>query len=154
MNIEPLETAEGSDFPSCCQLSVFLENRVGQLLRLTRLLDGADISIRALSVEGSTDCAILRLLVDKPDEAQRMITDAGFAVSLTDVIVVELPHGKRGILTVCQALITGEVNIHYTYPLLSPPGGAATLAAKVDNLELAVSVLRARDFVVLSQGDL
>lgn len=154
MSIEPLETAYGSDYPCCQQLSVFLDNSVGQLLRLTRLLDGVDIRILALSVEGSIDCAIVRLLVDKPDEAARMITDAGFAVSESELVVVELPPGKRGILTACQALLTGEVNIHYTYPLLASRDGAAALAFQVDNHELAVSVLRSRRFQVLDQSDL
>ncbi len=154
MSIEPLETAYGSDYPCCRQLSVFLDNRVGQLLRLTRLLDGADIRILALTVESSIDCAIVRLLVDKPDEAGKMITDARFAVSETELVVVELPPGKRGILTACQALIVGEVNIHYTYPLLAARESIPTLAFLVDNHELAVAVLRSRKFKVLDQSEL
>ncbi len=154
MSIEPLETAYGSDYPCCRQLSVFLDNRVGQLLRLTRLLDGADIRILALSVESSIDCAIVRLLVDKPDEAGKMISDAGFAVSETELVVVELQPGKRGILTACQALIVGEVNIHYTYGLLAAHESIPTLAIQVDNHELAVAVLKSRKFKVLDQSEL
>ncbi len=96
----------------------------------------------------------MRLLVDNPDDATRMITDAGFAVSESELVVVELPPGKRGILAACQALITGEVNIHYTYPLLAAQESIPTLAIQVDNHELAVDVLRARKFHVLDQADL
>lgn len=154
MSIEPLETAEGSDYPCCRQLSVFLDNRVGQLLRLTRLLDGEAINILALSVEGSIDVAIVRLLVDKPDDAHRMIAEAGFSVSESELVVVELPPGKRGILAACHALITGEVNIHYTYPLLGERNGRATLAIKTDNLELAITVLRSHKFTILDQSEI
>lgn len=154
MSIEPLETAEGSGFNGCRQLSVFLENRVGQLLRLTRLLDGSDVRILALSVEGSIDCAIIRLLVDEPDSARELISQAGFAVAEGEVVVVEVPPGKRGILAICQALISGEVNIHYTYPLLASRGSEPSLAIQVDNLSLAVTVLKGRKFRVLDQTDL
>lgn len=155
MNIEPLDTAEGSEFPHCRQLSVFLENRMGQLLRLTRVLDGEDIRILALSVEGSVDCAIIRLLVDDPDKALPLIAGARFAVTETDLLVVELPPGRRGILGICAALIAGEVNINYTYPILpSERHSNALLAIQVDNLAQAAAVLAAKRVRVLDQSEL
>lgn len=153
MQKDPIETAEGSDSPACRQLSVFLENRVGQLLRLTRLFEAEPLSILALSVEGSIDCAIVRLLVNEPDLAHDMLTDNGFAVTETEVLVVELPPGRRGILAVCAALISGEVNINYLYPLLGHDR-AACMAIQVDNLALAGAVLAARRFRVLAQSEL
>lgn len=152
--VEPFETAEGSEYPFCRQLSVFLENRVGQLSRLTRLLDASEARIMALSVEGSIDCAIVRLLVDDADGARRMISDAGFAVSESEVVVVDVPPGKRGILAICQALLSGEVNIHYTYPLLSSKNENGTLAIQVDDRSLAARLLAGRKFRVLDQSDL
>lgn len=155
MATEPLETAHGSEFPHCQQISVFLENRLGQLLRLSRVLDGDDISILALSVEGSIDCAIVRLLVNAPDVATERLSDAGFAHSSTDVLVVELPAGKRGIVQVCMALIQGEININYTYPILaSRSHSEPRLAIQVDNLSAAARVLISKRFHVLDQSDL
>lgn len=154
MNTEPLDTLEGSGYPTCQQLSVFLENRVGQLLRLTRVLDAEEIRILALSVEGSVDCAIVRMIVNDPDTATSLMSDAGFAVASTEVLVVELPAGKRGILSVCAALISGEVNINYTYPILGQSDRGPCLAIQVDNLTLAVNVLSRKKFVVLDQHEL
>ena len=154
MSTEPLETAEGSDFPCCRQLSVFVENRLGQLLRLTRAIDGEPIRILAISVEGSVDCAIVRLLVNDPDSAFRMIRDAGFAVTQSDVIVVELPAGKRGILTICAALISGEINVNYAYSLLTLRDHGPCLAIQVDNVPQAIPVLQSKHFHVLDQCEL
>ncbi|MBU0639371.1 MAG: acetolactate synthase [Planctomycetes bacterium] len=154
METRPFETAEDSDFPSCQQLSVFVENRLGQLLRLTRVLNEDRIRILALSVDGSIDCAVARLLVNDPDAGYNMITEAGFAVSQCEVIVVELPPGKRGILSVCTALIVGEVNINYVYPLLAGKSLGPSLVIQVDNLPTAVSVLQSKQFRVLDQSDL
>ena len=154
MALEPLETAAGSDFPFCRQLSVFVENRLGQLLRLTRLFARADIKILAVSVEGATDCAITRLLVDHPDDAHAAVTDAGFAVTETEVLVVELQPGKRGLMLVCEALIGGEVNMNYIYPLLPHPRHEACVALQVDDMAAAAAVLAGRKLRLLDQSEL
>jgi hypothetical protein len=72
------------------------------------------------------------------------------------VLVVELPPGKRGIIAVCTALISGEVNINYTYPILSTHrhDRGPCLAIQVDNPQLAAAVLMAKDFRVLDQSEL
>jgi hypothetical protein len=151
---EPLETAQGGDFAGCRQLSVFLENRLGQLLRLTRIFEDGDVNILALSVEGSIDCAIVRLLVNDPDAAHKMLSDAGFPSSETEVVVVELPPGRRGIMVVCAALISGEININYLYPLIRGSDENPALAIQVDDLAGATNVLQARKFRVLQQFEL
>lgn len=154
MNVEPLKTAEGSDHPSCRQLSVFLENRVGQLLRITRLLEDEPVHILGLSVDASVDCAIVRLLVDDPDLAHQILADARFALSESEVLVVPLPDGKRGILSVCSALISGEVNINYVYTVWAGPDRQPCLVIQVDDIQNAIPVLRAKNFNVLDQHEL
>jgi hypothetical protein len=154
MDLEPLETAEGGEFSGCRQISVFLENRLGQLLRLTRLFDGADVVIAAISVEGSVDCAIVRLLVNDPDTAHEMLNSAGFAIAESEVLVVELPPGRRGIMAVAAALISAEVNINYVYPLFATEGVPARMAIQVDNLPNAGAVLNARRVKLVAQHEL
>ncbi|MBI5863727.1 MAG: hypothetical protein HZB38_04320 [Planctomycetes bacterium] len=154
MALEPLGTAEGSEFPLVRQISVFLDNRLGQLLRLTKLFDASEIHILAISVDGSIDCAIVRIIVDDPDEASRMLREARFPVSETDLLVVELPSGKRGMMAVCAALISGEININYTYPLLPGTNRGACIAIQVDNLPQAAAILTDKKFRVLDQSQL
>ncbi len=154
MSIEPFETAHAQDYPTVRQLSIFIENRVGQMLRMTRLLDQTDVHILAISVVNSMDCAVVRLILDDPDQAEALFRRSGFSVSEAELIVVSLPHGKRGLLHTWAALMAGEVNIHYTYPLLVRPHGAAALAVQADSLEMAVNVLRSKKLEVLDQTDL
>lgn len=154
MSIEPLETAQGSEFPLVRQISVFLENRLGQLLRLTKLFERSEVHILAVSVEGSIDCAIVRLIVDDPDTAHDMLREAGFAISETELLVVELPPGKRGMMIVCSALIAGEVNINYTYALLPGANREGCIAIQVDNPAVAAAVLTEKKFRVLDQSNL
>lgn len=154
MDVEPLQTAEGSDYPCCRQLAIFLENRVGQLLRIMRLLEDEPVRILGLSADASVDCAILRMLVNDPDLAREILGDAHFAVSESDVLVVELPVHKRGILTVCQALIAGEVNVNYIYTVWACEDRRACLAIQVDDVHSGILVLQGQKFSLLSQGEL
>ena len=154
MALEPFETAEAHGDPTVRQQSVFVENRIGQLLRLTRLFDHTDTRILALSVVYSFDCAICRMILDDPDQAYEVLSNNGFQVSEAELIVVSLPHGKRALLHTWAALLGAEVNIHYTYPLLVQPGGCAALAILPDSIEQAIAVLRDRNFHLLDQEDL
>jgi len=154
MSTEPLQTAEGSEYPCCRQLSVFLENRVGQLLRVTRLLEDEPVHILGLSVDASVDCAILRLLVDDPDLAHQVLTDAHFALSESEIVVVELPPGKRALMTLCGALISAEVNINCVYTVWAGKDRRPCLAIQVDDIPAAIRVLAANKFTVLQQHEL
>jgi hypothetical protein len=154
MDTRPFETAESEAHPTVTQLSVFLAERVGELSRLTRALDPADIHILALSVVNSHDCAIVRMIVDDPDQAAAVLHDAGFAISETELLVVALPPGKRALLQTWLAMMKGEVSIAYTYPLLVQPSGRPALAVQADNLELAAENLRRSHLTVLDQSDL
>ena len=154
MSTEPLETAAGAEYQGCRQLNIFLENRVGQLLRVTRLLESEPIRILGLSVEGKVDLAILRMLVDDPDRACQICSDAGFAVTESDLVVVGLPPGKRAILAVCAALIAGEININYAYTAWATQERQPCLAIQVDNLVNAAKILSQKSFRVLDQDEL
>ena len=154
MAIEPFETAQAHDEPTVRQQSVFIENRVGQLLRLTKLFDRTDVRILAVSVVYSVDCAICRMLVDEPDKAYDLLTGDGFKVSDAELIVVSLPPGKRALLHTWMALLAAEINIHYTYPLLVRPKGYAAIAIQPDNIPQAIQTLRQKRFEVLTQEDL
>ena len=154
MAVEPLETAAAHGIPTVRQQSVFVENSVGQLLRLTRLFDQTEVRILAISVVYSVDCAICRMIVDDPDRSYELLTGARFKLSEAELLVVSLPHGKRALLNTWATLLGAEINIFYTYPLLIRPGGNPAIAVLPDNLEGAVSILRERGFNVLDQQDL
>jgi hypothetical protein len=150
---EPFETLEGHGAPTVRQLSVFLENRVGQLLRLTQLIEAEDIRILGFSVIDSADFAVVRLLLNSPDNAMKALRQAGFAVSVAELLVVRLPEDERGLLAILSALLSAEINIMYTYPLLPGRFGPA-IAVALDSLEIACDILRNRKFTMLGESEL
>lgn len=147
------ETLEGQGFPVVRQVSVFLENRVGQLLRLTQVLESKGVKIVALSIVESADFAVVRLMFDRTDEALETLKAEGFAVSVTELLVVCLPTGKRGLLSVWSALLSSEVNVGFVYPLIPLATGPA-IAFSVDSLEMAIDALQRHKLTVLGEADL
>lgn len=149
-----LGTARGRDYPSIRQFTVFLENRVGQLLDVVRRFEGSKVHIVALSIHDSTECAFVRFLLSHPEQGREILERAGLALIETDLVAVELPEGPQPLLQVCTALLQAEVNIVQAYPLLMRPHGRPVVALMVDNIDIALETLASKDFTVISERDL
>jgi len=147
-------TARGRDYPALRQFTVFLENRVGQLLEVVRRFEGSKVRIVSLSIHDSTECAFVRFLLSHPEQGREILERAGLALIETDLLGVELPDGPQPLLQVCTALLQAEVNIVQAYPLLLRPHGRPAVALMVDNNEMAMDTLNGKGFVMITEGDL
>ena len=97
------------------QLTVFLPNEPGMLIRVSRALGGAGIQVMGIMVADSSDFSCVRLLVDRPLEARRLLADGGFQVELSDVLVIEVPDVPGGFATALNKLASAELNVGYVY---------------------------------------
>jgi hypothetical protein len=147
-------TDRSRDWPSIRQFSVFLENRVGQLLDVVKRFQKTKVRIVALSIIDSADCAIVRLVLSHPEQGREILERAGLAIAESDLVVVELPGTDQPLVDVCTALLQAEINIHYAYPMMIHPHGRAAIALHVDNHEGAVDTLKRISFNVLTEADL
>jgi hypothetical protein len=147
-------TIRGRNYPSIRQFTVFLENRVGQLLEVVRRFEGTQVRIVALSISDSAECAFVRFLLSHPEEGREILERAGLAIIESDLIGVELPEGPQPLLHICTALLQAEVNIVQAYPLLVRPRGRPAVALMVDNIEIAQETLISRQFTMITEGDL
>lgn len=150
--IGPLTEREGGfEPPTVRQVTVFLDNRVGRLQALMRLLCEAEIPIAGFSVEESAECALVRLIATKTDRSYVSLRQHEFSFSHTDVLALCLPEkNKHPLVTVCAALLSAEINIHYAYPLLIRPG----IVLSTDDLLLAAQVLMRKGMRLLGESDL
>src|SRR5512145_3395257 len=117
------DTMRGRNFPTLRQFTVFLENRVGQLLEVIRRFEGSRVRIVALSISDATECAFVRFLLSHPEQGREILERAGLAIIESDLIGIELPEREQPLLSVCTALRQAEVNIMHAYPLFIQPGG-------------------------------
>ncbi len=148
------ETMQGRNWPSITQYSVFLENRVGQLLEVLRAFDGSKVKIVGLMIADSADCSILRLILSHPEQGREILSLNKLAFAENELLVVELPTGPNSLVDVCMSMLQGEINIYYAYPTIVHPHGRPAVVLHVDNIEQASVILRGRGFDVLSEADL
>lgn len=147
-------TAEKLNSPNVRQFSVFLQNKVGALLEVVKLLNENNIIVLALSIAEASESAIGRMIVSDPERVAELFHENDIPHSVCEMMVVELKEGPGDLASILAALLMAEVNIHFSYPLLIRPRGRAVLALHLDDAECATSVLRGEGFNLLSQGDL
>ena len=148
------ETARGRNWPTLRQFTVFLENKVGQLLEVVRRFEGSRVRIVALSINDSGECAFVRFLVSHPEQGREILERAGLALIESDLLGVELPDYDQPLLRVCTALLQAEVNIIQAYPILVRPHGRPAVALMVDNTEMGLETLASKGFSMISEADL
>jgi len=135
------------------QISIFIENRSGRLAAVTSRLGQAGINIRALSLADTSDFGILRLIVDRPDEATALLKREGFTFSLTDVVAVEVPDRPGGLAAVLDRLGQGGVNVEYMYAFVEKSSGQAVLVFRFDDVTAALKTLEAAQVRVLANDE-
>lgn len=148
------ETTSKIDGPLVKQFSIFLPNKVGAMLDIVKLLHTNHTHVVALSISESTDSAIARIVVSDPDQVEELFREHDVAFGVCEMVVVEMSEVATQLAKLLAALLMAEVNVHFTYALLTRPRGLAALALYVDDTECATSVLLGEGFKILSQNDI
>jgi hypothetical protein len=149
-----LETLHGRNWPTVTQFSVFLENRVGQLLEVVRSFQGTKVKIVGLTISDSADCSILRLILSHPEQGREILALNKHAFAENELVAAELPAASSSLAELCTALLRAEINIHYAYPLIVHPRGRSAVAMHIDDNEQASRTLHDMGFEILSEADL
>jgi hypothetical protein len=124
------------------QLSLFLENRPGQLLIPCRLLGDAGIDILDLSLADTERFGILRLIVEDWQRATQVLEAAGQVVKVTELLALEVPDQPGGLAQVLAVLDQAGLAVEYLYGFTARSRGqSATLLARVEDPEGAARLL-------------
>ena len=136
------------------QISVFLENRTGQLAEITGLLAQEGIDIRAISIAETADYGLARLIVDDSHKASSILLQHGDILSMTPVWAVEVPDSPGGLADLLGMLAREEIDIEYMYSLFTHRDGMAYMVLRVSNEPRFLSALGDRKIRVMSKEDL
>jgi hypothetical protein len=134
------------------QISVFLENRSGRLYELCDELGKSGVNMRALSIGEAADFGIVRMIVNDPDAARKMLADAGFTVAETDVLAVEIPDVPGGLARVLGTLKDKNINVEYAYAFVARSGDKAIVSMRVEDTAAAEAALSAAGYILLDAG--
>jgi hypothetical protein len=131
------------------QLSVFIANEAGRVSQVTELLGSAGVNIRGFSVSDTAEYGILRLVVDKPDEAKVALKAGGFTVKESDVICIDLPDKPGGLASVLKIVADAGVNVEYVYSLI-----ATYVVINVGDADRALRLLEGQPVRLVSQEEI
>jgi len=123
------------------QLSVSLENKPGRLAHVCRCLADRKINIIALTVVETSEQGIVRLVVDKPEEAAKMLQDCPMTFTQSDVLLVELPNKVGVVAKLAEKLAAKRININYIYGSTGKGTGKTNIVLATPNVKSAQKAL-------------
>jgi len=136
------------------QISVFLENRKGRLYSLCCLLGEKGINIRALNIAETTDFGIIRMVVDKTDEAYTLLKENSFVASIAETVAVEVEDKPGGLAEVLKVISESDVNVEYMYGFLEKRSDKAMLVFRFDDVDNAVKLMQEKGISVVSSSEI
>ncbi len=132
------------------QISVFLENKSGRLVRIAQVLGEAKINIRGLSIADTSDFGILRMIVDQPDKAIAELKDKNIMATVTEVIAIEIKDDPGGLAEVLGFMNGAGINIEYLYSFIEKPTNNALIMMRVERIDDALEVLKKHNITIVT----
>ena len=136
------------------QISIFLENKPGQLSAICRDLADAAINIVTLSLADTADFGIARLIVDDHEKAKAVLAERGHVVNVREVIGVCVPDRPGGMAEVMSVLDSADVNVEYSYAFAFHKGEKAVLVFRFSDNDKAEAALKKAGFTTLGEEEI
>lgn len=135
------------------QISVFVENRVGRLSEVVGLISKNGIDIRALSIADTSDFGILRMIVNDPDKAFKVLCGEGITAKQTDVIAVSLNDEPGALAEILQNLTESGITVEYAYAFITRKDDDACVILRVEDNAKAIEVLMGKGRTLIEAKD-
>ncbi len=135
------------------QISMFAENKPGRLANIASNFRMSGINIRAFTIAEAGDFGIIRMVVDRPDDAHEVLHNAGFTVSETNVLGIEMEDVPGGLGKIADVLGERNINIDYAYAFVTKTE-KALLILRVNDIEGAILVLQGAGIKLIDMADI
>lgn len=120
------------------QVSIFLENKVGRLEKVTGILREVGINIRAMNLTHTTQgWGILSLLVSDPEKARLALANQNVPVSLRKIAVIAMNDVPGGLDELLKRIASAGINFTNAYGRNTMPGEMAYFAIDVEDIDNA-----------------
>lgn len=130
------------------QISVFVENEVGSLAKVTEVLREEGINLRAIASIDTPEFGILRIIVDDPQKTKEVLTQRGFVVKASKVLAVELLDRPGELDRVLHILADAGLTVNYIYSFVIRNEKSPLMVMHLDDMERAEEILRKNDIIV------
>ena len=135
------------------QISVYVENKMGNLHDIIKAVSDNDINIRASMIADTAEFGICRMIVSDTDKALKILSEKSM-VNIARVVAVKMAD-ETGSLTKVLAILKAEgIAVEYMYAFAGAAELGAYVVLRVDDPELAENVLAANGKETLKDDDL
>lgn len=134
------------------QLSIFIENKAGTLLRVLELLKEGNIQIIASTIADTVEYGIYRIICSEPTKAYNILKEAGISAALSDVFAVLLDNKVGTAANAIEKIANENIGILYLYSFLL--GNKGILIFKTDDCEKTRNVIIKNDLQYVCEKDL
>lgn len=135
------------------QISVFLENRPGRLASLCRTIADAGVNLSTLMLSETGEFGLMRFLTPEPDKAKAVIEKAGYAVTVSEVLAIQVPDKPGGLASILNVLETHKISVEYMYAFVCRQG-RAIMIMRFDDLDRAIDALQKSNVHIFKGMDL
>jgi len=133
------------------QLSIFIENQSGTLIRVLELLGRAHIQMIACTIADTAEYGIFRIICSEPDRACSELKAAGLAVAISEVFAIEMNDRPGGAADAVKAFSDAGIEITYMYAFLLD--GKGIMIIRTDETEKAREVITKQGLPYLCAKD-
>ena len=131
------------------QLSIFIENKRGQLADITTLLSQNNLSIKSINLVDSNEYGILRVIVDDTLKAKKILDDAGISLKIVEVFAVEINNCLGSFNAVVSLLSSHDIDIQYTYIINTSQNGAFVFKVTPSFIDKTIELLKQNGIKIL-----
>lgn len=135
------------------QLSIFLENSPGRLLKVTRALGEAGINLKALNLAGSTDFGVLRFICSDLHKARNIAMENQWPARVDEVLAVRISDDPGSLADVLQPLSENSIDVEYMYAFTRLSNADALIILGFRDIEEAIKVLQSCNTALVSAED-
>ena len=117
------------------QVSIFLENKLGHLEKVTAVLKGAEINIRSMHLNHTANgWGILNLVVSNPELAHQLLNENGMSAALREIVVVKMEDKPGGLDGLLKDIVKAGVNFTNAYGRVVNDGVSAFFVIDIQDI--------------------
>ncbi|MBP5629398.1 MAG: amino acid-binding protein [Bacteroidaceae bacterium] len=134
------------------QLSVFIENKTGTLVKVLNTLKEGGIQIIASTVSDTVEYGLYRIICNKPSQAYRLLRDNSISVTMNDVFALQIDNTPGQAAQLFDTFSKADINISYMYSFLLK--GKGIIVFRTGDTDKAREVISLNKFHFISEENL
>ncbi len=136
------------------QITVFLENKAGALLNVTKLLADNNVDLRAINIAETADYGLLRLITADNSAAEKVLKAESLIFTETPVLAVAIDDKAGALSSVLEILAKENIDVHYMYSIFGHQDGKAYMIMQLAEVDKAAELLKKNGITIAEASDL